>query len=106
MVDRDDDAWGDGIGPGEQRSAPVERAVEHGGLTLEIQCADQLDVEPELLGPAVLRQPVRRRLDAVQERTDRSAGLVDGLKSDRQLIVSGVVGWWAWLASGRGCEPG
>jgi len=54
----------------------------------------------------VLRQPVRRRLDAVQERTDRSAGLVDGLKSDRQLIVSGVVGWWAWLASGRGCEPG
>jgi hypothetical protein len=28
------------------------------------------------------------------------------LKSDRQLIVSGVVGWWAWLASGRGCEPG
>ena len=27
-------------------------------------------------------------------------------KSDRQLIVSGVVEWWAWLASGRGCEPG
>ena len=27
-------------------------------------------------------------------------------KSDRQLIVSGVGGWWAWLATCTACAPG
>jgi polyisoprenoid-binding protein YceI len=27
-------------------------------------------------------------------------------KSDRQMIVSAVCGWLAWLAIGRGCELG
>jgi len=34
------------------------------------------------------------------------SGTVVTAKSDRQLIVSGVGGWWAGLASDRGCGPG
>jgi hypothetical protein len=28
------------------------------------------------------------------------------VKSDRQLIVSGVGGWWAWSATCTACAPG
>ena len=33
-------------------------------------------------------------------------GRATSIKSDRQLIVSGVGAWWAWPASGRGSGLG
>ena len=78
VVDRDDAPRRDGVGPGEQGGALVERAVEHGGFALRVEVADHLDVETELLGPAVLRRPVGRGVP-VQQRADRGAGLVDGV---------------------------
>ena len=51
-------------------------------------------------------------VEAVTELVDRLnmikllGAAIGPIKSDRQLIVSGVGAWWAWPASGTGGEPG
>ena len=70
----------------------VERAVEHGRFALRVEVADELDVETELLGPAVLRRPVRRGLVPVQQRPDRGAGLLDGVGPVRGAGQRAVAG--------------
>ena len=57
--------------------------------------------------PAVLRIGELARRVAVNQDLlrawERRYGL---LKSDRQFIVSGVGGWWAWSATCTACAPG
>jgi hypothetical protein len=56
------------------------------GLALRIRCADPLDVEVKLLGPAVLRRPVRCGAVAAQELVDSDPGLVDAIGPVRGAV--------------------